>query len=220
MNIFEIIGPIMIGPSSSHTAGAVRLGRLARAIVGGQPDEAMIGLHGSFAQTYRGHGTDRALAAGLLGMRPDDGRIPQALEIASQNGLKITFEIIDLGRDRHPNSARIDLVRASVRRQVIGSSFGGGRVAVVEIDGFPVEIDGRSHTLITEHHDRPGVVAKTADLLARRHINIAAMRLSRRAPGGTALMTIEVDGDLDSDVARAVSGIDGIEWAVHLEAVD
>ncbi len=220
MNIFEIIGPVMIGPSSSHTAGAARLGRLARALAGGQPDQAVIGLHGSFAQTYRGHGTDLALAAGLLGLAPDDERIPRALELATQAGLALCFETVDLGPDRHPNTARFDLRRGQLRRVVTGSSTGGGRVAVTEIDGFPVEIEGRSHTLVTEHHDRPGVVAETALLLSRRGINIATMRLSRRSRGGTALMAIEVDGALEPEVSAAVAGINGIAWAVRLEPVE
>lgn len=144
MSILDIIGPVMIGPSSSHTAGAVRLGLLAASILGAKPVKAEIYLHGSFAETYKGHGTDMALLAGLMGWLPDDERIPQADSYAEKNGLEYSYHKIDLGNKAHPNTVLFKLTAENgARCDIVGSSVGGGQVQVTEIDGFPVELTGR-----------------------------------------------------------------------------
>ena len=165
-SVFDIVGPVMIGPSSSHTAGACRLGGLALAVFGSPPSRAHILLHGSFASTGPGHGTDLALVAGLLGMHPDDARIPRAFEIADEAGLSVSFAEVDLG-DAHPNTAVFELEDASGRLMgVRGSSLGGGDVVVTEIDGFEVEVTGDLPVLVVGHVDRPGVIAAVTGLLA------------------------------------------------------
>jgi L-serine dehydratase len=193
MSVFDIIGPIMIGPSSSHTAGAVRLGLAARAIIGGQVSCAAITLHGSFAETYHGHGTDIALVAGLLGMSPDDARIPNAMQIALEQGLKVRFQTADLG-DVHPNSAQIELVSPDgAKRSVRGASVGGGSILITKIDRFSVDFTGENHALVVSYKDQPGIIAKITSLLAAENVNIAAMRVSRQAKHSQALAIIELD---------------------------
>ncbi|NLJ61113.1 MAG: L-serine ammonia-lyase, iron-sulfur-dependent, subunit beta [Firmicutes bacterium] len=193
MSVFDIIGPIMIGPSSSHTAGAVRLGLAARAIIGGQVSRADITLHGSFAETYSGHGTDIALVAGLLGMSPDDERIPSAMQIAHEQGLRVAFHTADLG-DVHPNTAQMELVSPDgTRRTVRGGSVGGGSILITRIDQFAVDFTGDNHALVVSYKDQPGIIAKITSLLAAENVNIAAMRVSREAKHSRALAIIEMD---------------------------
>ena len=218
--IFDIIGPVMIGPSSSHTAGAVRLGLAGRAIIGGQPVRAEIGLHGSFAQTYRGHGTDLALVAGLLGMAPDDPRIPQALALAPECGLTVRFETVDLGADAHPNTVRMRLTAAGGgETTVIGSSIGGGRIIVTRIDQFEVDYSGEYHALILSYQDRPGVIAKVTSLLATDEVNIATMRVSREARGSLALMIIEVDQPVSPEVRAMCGRIPGVGTVISVPPI-
>jgi L-serine dehydratase len=218
-SLFDIIGPVMIGPSSSHTAGAARLGALARAIVGGTPREARVTLHGSFASTGRGHGTDRALAAGLLGMRPDDERLPDALDLATASGLEVTFVSGDLG-DVHPNTARLELTDASGRAYLVqGSSLGGGDVVVTLVDDFPVEVTGELPLLVVVHHDQPGVVAAVTARLAADVINIASMQVSRERRGARALMLIETDERVPDEAIAGISAIDGVVEVRSVPAV-
>lgn len=200
----------MIGPSSSHTAGAARLGALARAVIGEQPVSARIVLHGSFATTGHGHGTDLALVAGLLGMAPDDARIPHALEVASGSGLTVSFDEEDLG-EVHPNTARMVLATASGREYLVqGSSLGGGDVVITLVDDFPVEITGELPMLVVVHHDQPGVVAAVTARLAADVINIAAMQVSRERRGARALMLIGTDEPVSSEIAAGIAAIDGV----------
>ncbi|MCL4078168.1 L-serine ammonia-lyase, iron-sulfur-dependent subunit beta [Coriobacteriia bacterium Es71-Z0120] len=218
-SLFDIIGPVMIGPSSSHTAGAARLGALARAIVGGTPRRARVTLHGSFATTGRGHGTDRALAAGLLGMRPDDERLPDALELANASGLEVTFVSGDLG-DVHPNTARLELTDAFGRAHLVqGSSLGGGDVVVTLIDDFPVEVTGELPLLVVVHHDQPGVVAAVTARLAADVINIASMQVSRERRGARALMLIETDERVPDEAIAGIAAIDGVVEVRSVPAV-
>lgn len=218
-SLFDIVGPVMIGPSSSHTAGAARLGALARAIAGGTPRQARITLHGSFASTGRGHGTDRAIAAGLLGFAPDDERLPEALRIARDSGLSIEFVTGDLG-DVHPNTARLELVDAAGRSHLVqGSSLGGGDVVVTLIDDFPVEVSGELPALVVVHHDQPGVVAAVTARLAADVINIASMQVSRERRGARALMLIETDEPVPDEVLAGIAVIDGVVEARSVPAV-
>ncbi|MGB4593038.1 MAG: L-serine ammonia-lyase, iron-sulfur-dependent subunit beta [Coriobacteriia bacterium] len=209
-SLFDIVGPVMIGPSSSHTAGAARLGALARAVIGSQPVKARITLHGSFATTGHGHGTDIALVAGLLGMAPDDTRLPRALDIAKKSGLAVSFDEEDLG-EVHPNTARMILAAADAREYLVqGSSLGGGDVVVTLVDDFPVEITGEFPVLVVVHHDQPGVVAAVTARLAADVINIAAMQVARERRGARALMLIGTDEPVSGEIAAGIAAIDGI----------
>lgn len=218
-SLFEIIGPVMIGPSSSHTAGAARLGGLARAILGQTPRSAHILLHGSFATTGRGHGTDLALVAGLLGYAPDDPRIRDAFSLAKAQGLDISFDEADLG-EVHPNTAQLEMTDAEGNEMLVrGSSLGGGDVVVKLIDDFPVEITGELPVLLVVHHDQPGAVAAVTARLAADVINIAGMQVSRERRGARALMLIATDHPVPDEVAASVAAIDGVSSVRQVPAV-
>ena len=216
MNIFDIMGPVMVGPSSSHTAGAVRIGRLTRAILGSQPTDAHILLHGSFSATGKGHGTDRALVAGLLGMAPDDPRLPQSLALADQAGMSVSFESADLP-NAHPNTAQLSVTDAAGRSiAVTASSLGGGRVRVNAIDGLEVSFSGDLPTLIIRNQDRPGIVAEVSNLLSRHGVNIATMQLRRDNRGGLAVLILESDQPLPPGVLQELTRQDGIVSSIYL----
>ncbi|MDO8846928.1 MAG: L-serine ammonia-lyase, iron-sulfur-dependent subunit beta [Coriobacteriia bacterium] len=209
-SIFDVVGPIMVGPSSSHTAGAVRLGALARAIAGAPVRSAEVTLHGSFASTGRGHGTDLAIIAGLLGLAPDDTRIPTARALASAAGMHVTFAAADLG-DVHPNTAEMLIeTEAGERVLVRGSSVGAGDVEITLIDDFPVLLTGELPALGVIHHDQPGVVASVSAGLAAEAINIASMQVFRERRGARALMVIETDSIVREDVVASLAGVDGV----------
>jgi len=209
-SIFDIVGPVMVGPSSSHTAGAVRLGRLARAILGEAPRLADIGLHGSFASTGSGHGTDLALVAGLLGLAPDDLSIRHALELASEAGLDVSFHTVDLGQT-HPNSASFVLTAADGRHvELQGSSLGGGDVVLTRIDAYDVELTGDLPLLLVFHLDRPGEVAAVTSVLAEEGVNIARMQVSRERRGAGALMLIETDAPVAGAAIERIASASGI----------
>lgn len=209
--VFDIIGPIMIGPSSSHTAGAVRIGLMARKILGEEAIKAEICFHGSFAQTYRGHGTDRAIIAGILGFSADDERIKSALDIAYAQGLCYVFNTVELD-GAHPNTAVICLTGRSGRRsRIVGSSVGGGNILISNIDGYEVELAGKYHTLISVHRDKPGVITKVTSILAEYGINVAFMRVSRKIRGEEALMMIEADDALPDEAVRQAASVAGVE---------
>jgi L-serine dehydratase len=219
VSLLDIIGPIMVGPSSSHTAGACRLGLLARGLVGGTPERAKIELHGSFARTGEGHGTDKAIVAGLMGFRPDDDRIRTALEIAEHEGLDYKFEKTTLDDEAHPNSVRITLERGDRSAVMTGSSLGAGRVLVNDIDGFPVEVSGNYHTIVLVAEDIPGSIAKIASLLADDGLNIATLRLTRQRRGGDAFSVIELDDYPDEDVRDHIRALSWVRWAFRLDKV-
>jgi L-serine dehydratase len=209
-SVFDVIGPVMIGPSSSHTAGAVRLGRLARAVFGEQPAVARITLHGSFASTGHGHGTDLALTAGLLGLAPDDERIRTADRQAREAGMEVTFETGDLG-EVHPNTARLELSSADGRTVTVqGSSVGGANVVLTSIDDFDVAITGELPVLVVEHHDQPGVIAAVSAILAEHGVNIASMEVSRERRGARALMVIETDQPVGNEATAAVARAEAV----------
>jgi len=197
MNVFDIVGPVMIGPSSSHTAGAVRIGYVAGLILGRPAVKAEIHLHGSFAKTYKGHGTDKALIAGILGMQPDDERIRSSPLIAKEKGLAVTI-IPDSIPGAHPNTARIILTSAEGEQITVqGSSIGGGNIVINQINGLNVEFSGQCDTLIVLHRDTSGVIGEVSQYLGELGINVSNFRLSRSAKGGIAIMTIEVDGEVE-----------------------
>lgn len=219
VSLLDIIGPVMVGPSSSHTAGACRLGLLARCLVGGTPQRARLELHGSFARTGEGHGTDKALVGGLMGFRPDDERLRTALEIAEREGLDYRFEKTTLADDAHPNSVRITVERGDRHAVMMGSSLGAGRVLVTEIDGYPVEVSGGYHTIVLVAEDVKGSVARIATILAEHDINIATLRLTRKTRGGDAFMVIEVDDQPAEAVRDEIRALPWVRWAFRLDRV-
>ena len=221
VSLLDIIGPVMVGPSSSHTAGACRLGLLARCLVGGTPERARIELHGSFARTGEGHGTDKAIVGGLMGFRPDDERIRDALGIAEREGLDYRFEKTTLGEENeiHPNTARMTLERGDRSSVMVGSSLGAGRVLVTQIDGYPVEVTGNYNTIVLVAEDVPGSVARIATILAEDGINIATLRLTRKERGGDAFMVIEVDEQPDEKVRADIRTLPWVRWAFRLDKV-
>lgn len=207
MNVFDILGPVMIGPSSSHTAGAARIGQIARIILGEQTVKADVYLHGSFAETYRGHGTDRAIVGGLLGFSTDDERIREALAIAAKVGIQVTFHKSNLG-EVHPNTAKIISSGVSGKIiSVVASSVGGGNIKVIEVLGFPVNFSGQFNTLIIPHLDRPGTVGAVVGVLAGKGINIAQMYVTRERPGLKAMMVIETDEECDRETMDTLNTI-------------
>ena len=208
MNVFDILGPVMIGPSSSHTAGAARIGLMARTLLGQAPVRAEILLHGSFAKTYKGHGTDRALVAGILGMKPDDERLRDALSIAREEGVAIAFTPTEFA-DSHPNTAEIHLTAADGSTASLrGASVGGGRIEVVQIDGMPVSLTGEYFTLIVIHKDAPGAIAEVTRILTHYSGNICHFDLSRKARGGEAIMTLSMDALEHSDIPALCAEIE------------
>ncbi len=217
--VFDIVGPVMIGPSSSHTAGAVRLGLMARKILGEEAVRAEINLHGSFARTYRGHGTDKALIAGILGFAPEDERIREALQIARDHGLEFSFQTVNL-EEAHPNTAVIYLVGRSGRTaRVRGASVGGGNIMISNIDGYQVELTGQYPALITIHHDCPGVITRVTQILAHAAVNIAFMRVSRQNRGETAMMIMELDEEPVAAVIEECQQADNVEYAFAIPAI-
>ena len=220
MNLFDVIGPVMIGPSSSHTAGAVRLGNVALAVLGEPVKKAVIGLHGSFAQTYRGHGTDLALVAGLQGWATDDPRIACAFEHAAEAELEVTFTEINLGELAHPNSVRFWLTGIrGANCEVTGTSIGGGRVAVTSVEGFPVEFSGEFPTLLTIHNDRPGVISLVTSILSTRGVNIAQMRVFRKQKGGLASMVVETDELVEEAELKAIAGLPQVKMVRPIQVL-
>lgn len=217
VSLLDIIGPVMVGPSSSHTAGACRLGLIARALVGGSPETAKVELHGSFARTGTGHGTDRAIAGGLMGFQPDDVRLRESLEAAEQAGLKIVFENTKLRGNHHPNTTRITVTREGRSVVMVGSSIGAGRIVVTAIDGFPVDVTGIYTTLVVVAHDEPGIVAKLATALAEESVNLATMRVSRRQKGGDAIHIYELDS---APGPAALARIEALRAVKTLRVVD
>lgn len=219
VSLFDILGPVMVGPSSSHTAGACRLGLVARAVLGGTPERAKIQLHGSFAATGEGHGTHRAIVGGLIGLAPDDLRLRQGYEEAEAVGLVWEFEEIDLGPDAHPNTAIFDLELGGERVRVRGASIGGGRIEVVEIDDFAVSLGGDYHTLVVLAHDEPGTIATIAGIFAKDGVNLATMRVDRTGRHKDALMTIEVDEAIPDHALEEIRSHRWLHWARRVEKV-
>ena len=214
---FDVIGPSMIGPSSSHTAGAVRLGLVARTFCGGVPDTALIELHGSFAATGAGHATDRGVVAGLLGMTTDDERLKDSFAVAAAQGIRVEFRTIDLGEEAHPNTARITLStggREEVR--LLGSSVGGGSIRVSEIDGFATNFTGENDLVAVWHADKPGFLSRATTLLSCVEANIATIHTARKARGTDALTLIEVDGAPPAEVLAVMRRIPAVTKVVLL----
>ena len=220
INIFDMMGPVMVGPSSSHTAGAARIGNMGRTLLGEEVARADIGLYGSFAETGFGHGTDRALLAGLLGMKPDDLRIPNAYEEANRAGMAYSFRTVEL-RDAHPNTALLELTGKSGKQLTLqASSIGGGAIVVNKIDGIDVNFTGDFNTLIVRNQDDSGSVAAITSILSQVHINVANMSVNRHRRGGDALMVIETDQHIKPRQVEFLSELPGILSVTYYDKED
>ena len=220
INVFDMMGPVMVGPSSSHTAGAARIGNMGRTLLGEEVARADIGLHGSFAETGFGHGTDRALLAGLLGMKPDDLRIPNAYEEANRAGMAYSFRTVEL-RDAHPNTALLELTGKSGKQLTLqASSIGGGAIVVNKIDGIDVNFTGDFNTLIVRNQDESGSVAAITSIFSQLRINVANMSLCRHKRGGDALMVIETDQHIKPRQVEFLSELPGILSVTYYDKED
>ena len=222
MNVFDIIGPVMIGPSSSHTAGAVRLGRVANKLTDNRPlKKVEITLSGSFAQTYKGHGTDRALLAGIMGYHSYSAEIREALEIAKSRGIDYTFLKEEI-KGAHPNTARIHFIlEDGTEGTVQGASVGGGNILVSQINGMDVEFTGENNTILVMHQDKPGVIAAVTQLMHFEYadLNIATFHLTRKTRGGSAIMTIEIDGQPPEGLIGAIRKINNVSNAILIRRI-
>lgn len=210
MNLLDIVGPVMVGPSSSHTAGAVKIGNVCRKLLGEEVIEAKIFFHGSFLATGKGHGTDRAIVAGLLGWNVDDIRIPNSFQLAREAGLEFTIMGIDLG-DVHPNSVKMYLTGKNGKTlEVVACSIGGGRIQICELDGMTAKFSGEYPTLIVNNIDQPGHVTEVTSMLGHKSVNIATMQLFRDSRGGNAVMVIECDQEVPQESIRWLERLEGI----------
>ncbi|MFX3624617.1 MAG: L-serine ammonia-lyase, iron-sulfur-dependent subunit beta [Ectobacillus sp.] len=208
-SVFDIIGPVMIGPSSSHTAGAARIGRVARTLLGTQPNKVIVSLFGSFAKTYKGHGTDVAIIGGILDFDTDDPRIPSSLQLAKQAGIEVTFIEEDAVTD-HPNTARIWMTNGRDELEVVGISIGGGKIEITELNGFALRLSGMHPAILVVHNDRYGAISSVTNILAKYRINIGHMEVSRKEMGKTALMVIEVDQNIEPPVLQEIQSLPNI----------
>ena len=220
MNIFDIIGPVMVGPSSSHTAVAVKIGYIARKLMGEEIAEAEILLYGSFLATGKGHGTNMALVAGLMGMKPDDNRIPDSLNIAKERGMQVTFGVSDL-KEAHPNTAQLRLTGVTGRKlEVVGESIGGSRINIAKIDGIDTNFSGDYPTLVVHNVDQPGHVSEVTSMLAHKSVNIAAMQLYRSNRGGEAVMVVECDQEVPQEGIKWLEKAEGVVKVTYLSLED
>ena len=220
MNIFEIIGPVMVGPSSSHTAGAVKIGYASRKLLGEEIKAAEILLHGSFLATGKGHGTNFALVAGLLGMKEDNSLIPESLQLAKEQGIEIKFGRVDL-KDFHPNSVLLNLTGTNGRKlQVIGESVGGSIINIASIDGLRTNFSGENPTLIVHNKDQPGHVSEVTSMLAHKSVNIAAMQLYRAKRGGDAVMVLELDSEIPEEALHWLTKLEGVEKVTYYSCTE
>lgn len=219
MDIFDIIGPVMVGPSSSHTAGAVRIGYISQRLMGEQIKKAEILLYGSFLDTGKGHGTNKAIVAGLLGMKPDDMRIPQSIDIAKANGIEIVFGKSTL-IDAHPNSVQLRLTGVAGKTlEVVGESIGGSRINIAQIDGITTNFSGDYPTLVVHNLDQPGHVAEVTSMLSHKSVNIASMQLYRSSRGGYAVMVVECDQEIPAEGIEWLKRVEGVKKVTYLSAL-
>ena len=214
-SVFDIIGPVMVGPSSSHTAGAARIGLMAGKLFGETPAVIHITFYGSFADTYRGHGTDVAIIGGVLGYDTFDDRIPQSIDIAKSKGIEIHFETSEALTD-HPNTARVHLTNGVEEFELVGISIGGGTIEITELNGVPLRLSGGGPALVVLHHDRFGAIAAVTSILADYEINIGHMEVSRHEKGKQALMAIEIDDRITAEVLEEIDRLPQVERAVMM----
>ncbi|ARA85583.1 L-serine ammonia-lyase, iron-sulfur-dependent subunit beta [Bacillus sp. GM2] len=208
-SVFDIIGPVMIGPSSSHTAGAARIGRVARSVFGREPKQIVVSLYGSFAETYKGHGTDVAIIGGLLDFETFDERIKDSIRLAEEKGIAIEFREEE-AVPTHPNTARILISDDEGSLELAGISIGGGKIEIIELNGFELRLSGNHPAILVVHNDRYGTIAGVANVLAKFAINIGHMEVARKDVGQEALMTIEVDQTIDPAVFEELRALPNI----------
>ncbi len=218
MSVFDVMGPVMIGPSSSHTAGGVKIGRLAGLVLSLPVEQAEVILHGSFAETYQGHGTDRAIVGGILGFKPDDERIRDSLLIAKEKGIKVSFKKADLG-DVHPNTTLLRLKSGETELSILGSSIGGGDIQVFRVNDYEVNISGKLPTIWVLHKDQPGKVALISTILGAHNLNIAFMQVFRKKKGTIGSSIIELDQEVNTTIIRDLEKRDGIIQARYIPAL-
>ncbi len=218
-SIFDMLGPIMIGPSSSHTGGVVRIGRAAYAILGGQPEKVTVTFYNSFARTYEGHGSDRAILAGLMGMATDDERIKTAFDHAKQANLAYTFKAVMNSSALHPNSIRLSMEKGDKKAEVLGVSRGGGLISIVEIDGFQCNFSAQSHTLIITAHDVKGSIAFITNILANDNCNIATMTVNRSGKNDLAKLVLEMDSALKGISLEYLRALSWVNEVIYMEGV-
>lgn len=211
-----MIGPVMIGPSSSHTAGVVRIGNMARHLLAAAPEEAEILFYNSFARTFEGHGSDRAILAGLLGMKPDDERIRDSMKEAEIAGLNYRFRSIGNASTLHPNSIRIQLKAGDKSVEVLGESLGGGIINIKEVDGFTANVSGQLYTLMVKAEDRKGTIAFIAEVISHDDCNIATMTVSRKGKHDLACHFIEIDSAMASLTVQYLQSLSWIRQLVYL----
>jgi len=211
---FDIIGPVMIGPSSSHTAGAARIGRVARTLFEKQPKKVKISLYGSFASTYKGHGTDLALVAGLLDFDTFDERIPKSLEIAKELGMEVTFQT-EKAVPEHPNTVKLNLFDDHNQMEIIGISIGGGTIEITEINSFKLKLSGDPAILVI-HRDRFGIISSVTSVLAKYEINIGHMEVARKEKGEMAIMVIEVDQKIEDEVIEELKALCNVTRVIRM----
>ncbi|MGM0827141.1 MAG: L-serine ammonia-lyase, iron-sulfur-dependent subunit beta [Bacillota bacterium] len=214
-SVFDIIGPVMIGPSSSHTAGAARIGRVARNLFRREPKWATISFYGSFAKTYKGHGTDVAIVGGILDYDTYDERIIESINVAKRKGIKIKFQEEDAITD-HPNTARIRMGDDKGEIELVGISIGGGKVEIIELNGFELKLSGHHPAILVVHDDRFGAIASVSNIIAKHQLNIGHMDVSRKEKGQMALMTIEVDQPIDEAVINELTSLPNITQVTRI----
>lgn len=217
--VFDIMGPVMIGPSSSHTAGAARLAKVAASIVNDEIKEVKFYLHGSFAKTYKGHGTDKALLAGIMNIDAWDDKLKESFKIAEENGLKYEFIEADLG-DVHPNTVKFEIkTKNGNLTEVVGSSIGGGNIVIIEIDGQELQFNGNNYTIVARYNDVPGVIARITSLIYELGINIGTMRVIRETKISIAKMVFELDEKIDKSIIKRIEEIEDIHNVKIIEPI-
>lgn len=219
-SVFDMIGPVMIGPSSSHTAGVVRIARAAIRLLGGIPEEASIVFYNSFARTYEGHGSDRAIIGGLMDFKTDDERIKDALEIAKENGLKYRFKSIGNSSVHHPNTIKLHLTKNGKTLEVTGESLGGGLINIAEVDGFVANFSAQAHTLIIKAKDVSGAIAFISSVIAQEKTNIATMSVSRKGKNDIACHVIEMDSGIAPITLDYLKSLPWINDLIYIPDID
>jgi L-serine dehydratase len=219
-SVFDMIGPVMIGPSSSHTAGVVRIARTALKLLGGVPDEVEIIFYNSFARTYEGHGSDLAIIAGLLDLKTDDKRIKESFQLAKEKGLKYKFKSVGNASTLHPNTIRLNLKRGTESMEVVGESRGGGLINIAEVNGFKADFSASLHTIIINAADVKGSIAFIADVLAHDDCNIATMSVSRKGKNDLACLVIEMDSGLKPVTLDYLRSLSWVKQIIYIPDID
>jgi len=219
-SVFDMIGPVMIGPSSSHTAGVVRIARAAIRILGGVPDEVSVTFYNSFARTYEGHGSDRAILGGLMDFKTDDPRIKNALEIAAETGLNYKFKSIGNSSIHHPNTIKLNLTKGDTQIEVVGESLGGGVINIAEVDGFTANFSAQNHTLIIKAGDISGAIAFISGVIAQEKTNIATMSVSRKGKNDVACHVIEMDSGIREITAQYLRSLPWVSQLIYIPDID